>query len=57
MTGRQSAAMDKAQKLVEGGMSVKDAAKKAGVVLNGIYRRPWYKAWRAEQKSKEQNHD
>jgi hypothetical protein len=50
MTGRQSAAMDKAQKLIEGGMSVKDAAKKTGVVLNGIYRKEWYKALRAAQK-------
>jgi len=47
--------MDKAQKLVEGGMSVKDAAKKTGVVLNGIYRRPWYKTFRAAQKAKEQS--
>jgi hypothetical protein len=40
----QSPAMAKAQELFERGNTVQMAAKKAGVQVNSIYRRPWYKA-------------
>lgn len=58
MTGKQSAAMDKAEKAVKGGtLTPSQAAKKYDISLQGIYKRPWYKSWRAEQKVKEQSHD
>ena len=44
MANKQSAAMNKAQKLIEEGMSAPDAAAKAKVALNGIYRKKWWKA-------------
>lgn len=40
----QSLAMDKAQALIERGNTVAQAALKAGVQAQSIYRRPWYKA-------------
>ena len=49
MAGKQSAAMTKAQKLItEQGMQAPDAAKKAGVALNSIYVKSW---WKAHQKA------
>lgn len=50
MAGKQSKAMNDAQRLIEKGMSASDAAKKAGVSLGSIYLRPW---WKAMQKAKE----
>ena len=38
MSGRQSAAVDKALKLVAGGMTAYAAAKKMGLALSTIYR-------------------
>lgn len=49
MAGKQSAAMDKAQKLIESGMPVSEAARKAQVSQGSIYLRPW---WKAMQKAK-----
>lgn len=39
----QSPAMNKAQRLIMQGHTVSESAKKAGVQVNSIYRRPWYK--------------
>jgi hypothetical protein len=39
----QSQAMDKAEALILAGKTPAEAAKKAGVQRNSIYRRPWYK--------------
>ena len=39
----QSPAMDKAKALIERGYTVAQAALKAGVQAQSIYRRPWYK--------------
>lgn len=48
MSGKQSAPMDGAQRdIIAGKLTVKQASKKYGVLINSIYRRPWYKAWRA----------
>lgn len=45
MAGKQSAAMDQAQKLVTlKGISPPMAAKRAGITINSIYRAAWYKA-------------
>lgn len=57
MAGKQSAAMNKAQLLIEGGMAVSEAARKAGVSQGSIYLRPWWKAMqkaKAEAAAKEQ---
>ena len=50
MGNKQSAAMDKARKLIEGGMPAPAAAIKAGVAVNGIYRKDWWKALQQSQK-------
>lgn len=39
----QSPAMSKAEKLMRDGTDIHTAAKKAGVQVQSIYRRPWYK--------------
>ena len=39
----QSIAMNRAQALIERGYTVTQAALKAGVQAQSIYRRPWYK--------------
>lgn len=50
MAGKQSAAMDQAQKLVTlKGISPPMAAKRSGVAVNSIYRATWYKAHKAAQ--------
>lgn len=50
MAGKQSAGMDGAQRdITAGKLTVAQAAKKYHVLVNSIYRRPWYKAWRAQQ--------
>lgn len=47
MTGRQSVAMAKAQRLVTiKGLSPPEAARQAGVAVQSIYRTAWYKAHR-----------
>jgi hypothetical protein len=49
MAGKQSAAMTKAQKLItEKGYEAPAAAKSAGVALNSIYVKDW---WKAHQKA------
>ena len=50
MAGKQSRAMSKAQKLIEGGMPAPQAAKKAGVAQGSIYLRPWWKQMQAAKK-------
>lgn len=40
----QSPAMDKAEALMAAGATIHEAAKKAKVQVNSIYRRPWYKS-------------
>lgn len=54
MAGKQSAAMDKAQKLIEGGMPVSEAARKAAVSQGSIYLRPWWKEMQKAKAAKEQ---
>lgn len=44
MTGKQSAAMDKAKRLYENGASPPEAARKAGVAVQSLYRSAWYRA-------------
>jgi hypothetical protein len=52
MTGKQSSAMDKAQKAIESGkLDAQKAAVKFGLSVISIYRKPWYKAWRAQQEA------
>jgi hypothetical protein len=52
MSGKQSAAMDKAQALVEQkGKTPPQAALMAGVAVQSIYRTAWYKAHRAAAKT------
>ncbi len=52
MAGKQSSAMDKAQKSVTAGtLTPTEAAKKYDLTAQAIYRRPWYKAWRSAQKA------
>ena len=55
MGNKQSAAMDKARKLIEGGMPAPAAAIKAGVAVNGIYRKDWWKAHQKARAQKEQS--
>lgn len=49
MTAKQSAEMRKALRLVMAGATGRDAAAKAGVREESLYRNAEYKAWRAEQ--------
>lgn len=52
MAGKQSAKMDKAQRLIlKKGTAPPEAARLADVQLQSIYRTAWYKAHRAEQKA------
>lgn len=44
MAAKQSAAMDKAERLVKKDrMSPPDAARKAGVAVQSVYRSAWYR--------------
>lgn len=57
MAGRQTQAMTWAIEAIttkkdKDRMTVAEAAKKFGVKVNSIYRRPDYKAWRAQQVAK-----
>jgi hypothetical protein len=53
MTAKTSAEMRKALRLVmTKGMTGRDAAKKAGVREESLYRHPDYKMWRQAQKDK-----
>jgi hypothetical protein len=53
MAGKQSSAMDRAQKSVTAGtLTPTEAAKKYDLTVQAIYRRPWYKAWRNALKQK-----
>lgn len=57
MAGRQTQAMTWAIEAIttkkdKDRMTVTEAAKKFGVKVNSIYRRPDYKAWRAQQVAK-----
>jgi hypothetical protein len=55
MAGKQSAAMIKAQKLItEKGYEAPAAAKAAGVALNSIYVKRWWKDLQALRAQKEQ---
>jgi hypothetical protein len=50
MTGKQSSAMDRAEKSVKAGiLTATEAAKKYGITAQAIYRRPWYKALRKQK--------
>lgn len=52
MAGKQSAAMDRAERLVTTKKATPpDAARLAGVAVQSIYRAAWYKAWRAARKA------
>lgn len=44
MSGKQSIDMAKAERLVKGGTPPPDAARKAGVAVQSIYRAPWYRS-------------
>lgn len=52
MTAKTSAEMREALRLVMAGMTGREAAKQAGVREESLYRRPEYKAWRANQLNK-----
>lgn len=53
MTGKQSSAMDHAQKLImKHGHDAKYAATLAGVHLNSIYRSKWWKEHRTKKEQK-----
>lgn len=47
----QSPAMNKAQQMILDGKTPAEAAKKAGVQRNSIYRRPWYKEFVANKEA------
>lgn len=49
MTGRPSAAMEKAMRLIRNGMTPYGAAKKVGIALSTMYRSALYKKHRDEQ--------
>ena len=50
MAGKQGPQMAKAQKLIDGGMPVREAAIKAKVSESGIRHAGWFKAFRQAQK-------
>lgn len=52
MSGKQSAAMDRAERaVVVKGMTPAWAARQTGIAVQSIYRSAWYKAHRAAQKA------
>ena len=52
MAAKESEAMKKARKLVtEKGLTPYAAAQKVGLTRSAIYMAPWYKEWKAAQKS------
>jgi predicted DNA-binding protein (UPF0251 family) len=53
MTAKQSSEMREALRLVRSGMSGSDAAIRAGVRRESLYRHAEYKAWRKTQKAKD----
>lgn len=57
MSGRTSSETVKAMELVKGGMSPYEAAKTVKIALSTIYRSALYKAWKAAQQPKENQHD
>lgn len=53
MPPKTSAEMKEALRLVKAGMSGRDAAKKAGVREESLYRNAEYRAWKDAQKQHE----
>lgn len=51
MAGRQSAAMDRVEKMVKAKKyRPAEAARRNGVTATAVYVSAWYKVWKAEQK-------
>lgn len=56
MGAKQSAAMDQAKNLVEGGWCrAAEAARRTELTVQAIYVSRWYKAWKAAQKQAKAN--